>query len=136
MPPTNLLSELIATHRGGDLDVQATTEMQKAIDAVSSIKDGTPKATLTMTFVFSRDGDSKIAVTPKVKVTIPVPAVGGESHFVDKSGRLTDENPKQLNLANVPRRPAKLVDLDAERKDREPQSAPGTTATDPTKKGT
>lgn len=132
MPAITSLSQLTAIVSDGDFDASATAEFNKAVEAVEA---GHGDATVTVTFKLKKD-DRKVNVLPKVKATIPTkPVTSSTPFFVDSTGRLTDEDPRQLVIKEAQGRPKRVLDLDAERKARESQPASAATNTDPDKKG-
>jgi hypothetical protein len=125
MPTKHATSELIAVLSNGDFDARSTAELDKVVEAVEA-GHGTGK--IVITIAVKKEG-RMLVLKPSVKATIPVAATDSSMFFVSKEGRLTDEDPAQLVLAHVPKRPGKLVDLDANR------PAPAGSDNDPTKKG-
>lgn len=135
MPPITSLSQLQAVVSDGDFDASSTAEFNKAVKAVEAVEAKYGDATITITYKIKKDGDRKISITPKVKATIPVKPVSTNSQFfVDATGRLTDEDPRQLVIKETQRKPAAVKDIDEERRKRDAQTADANTS-DPTKKG-
>lgn len=128
MSSTNRISELIAAIGDGDFDDKATKELNKLVEAVEA-GHGSGKVTITIGF---KKENRMLVAKPTVKATIPVAAVDSSMFFVDDKGRLTDEDPKQLPLRGVPRRPTNVVDM-TPRKPEAPDAPAGTT-TDTNKK--
>ncbi len=126
------LSELIAVLSNGDFNAKATAELNKVVEAVEA---GHGSGKVTITIGLKKEG-RMVVLKPTVKATVPVAAVDSSMFFVDRAGCLTDEDPAQLTIAQVPRRPpARVVDLDANRKPSEAQAAPaGATNPDKTDK--
>lgn len=101
------VSELIAALSSGDFDALTTRELNKVVEAVEA-GHGTGKLTITIAF---KKENRMVVAKPTVKATVPTGAVDASMFFVDKSGRLTEEDPKQVTMS-FPRPASKLVKLD------------------------
>ncbi len=100
-------SDLVAALAGGDFNIKCSDELAKVVEAVVA---GHGKGKLSITIDVKKEG-RVLVFKGKVKATIPVADVNSSMFFVDKDGHLTDQDPAQLPLANVPQRNATVVVL-------------------------
>lgn len=105
-------TETIALLADGEFDARCTTLLQELCNAVETT-GGNGKLTVTLTI---KKQNRTVVVKPTMKVTRPEPALDDTMFFVQPSGELSREDPKQMKLPKVGG-PGRVVSLDGGKKD-------------------
>lgn len=104
-------SEIVAGLAEGDLDERVTKRLSELAQKVEET-GGTGKLTLTLTV---KKMNRQVVFKPTFKAQLPEPALDDTMFFVDATGHLTRDDPKQLKLPRVGRE-ARVVSLDGGKK--------------------
>ena|SRR5882672_4032535 len=77
---------------------QLTQELAKL---VRSVRETNKAGSLSLTLTAKLERGTMIVLSPKVKTTLPAPAIGPTLFYSDEVGNTTRNDPKQMNLKVV-----------------------------------
>lgn len=108
-------SRLVATQERGDLDNDlsiAIADIVKELEAIYGEHRGKPKATLSLTFTFTKDKNG-ITVQAQTTRKLPQPPRAAQVYFATDKNLLTTRDPSQpeLPLRDVSAEPRQARDL-------------------------
>lgn len=92
--------ELLAGLDGGALNVELSDEMRSLMTALKdrAASTGAAKGSIAVTLSFTAANNGKVDIQASTTVRRPGPPKTRDSRWIDRNGRLSESDPRQLEL--------------------------------------